>query len=343
MLGAVYLGDREVVLHEYEDPAPGPGEVVLEIRASGMCGSDLHLYRAPRNDAIDFESRTIAGHEPAGVVATVGPGVPQGLARVGQRVMVHHYWGCATCRHCRSGWAQMCTTVPMKLYGGNAHGAHAPLMKVPAGTLVALNEGLSFQAGAAIACGTGTAWGALKRLSVSGDQTLAVFGQGPVGLSATMLGAAMGLRVIALDVENHRLARATEFGAHHTVNPVEEDPVAAIKRLTQGEGAQAVLDTTGATAAASAAIGAVAAWGKVCFVGLGGQVTFDVLGGLQKQLTTFVSWSMSSIGMSECADFIVQRQLPIDKLFTHEWKLGQVAEAYREFDKQASGKGVFLF
>src|SRR5579883_1614157 len=117
----------------------------------------------------------------------------------GARVMVHHYQGCALCNHCRSGWSQLCQEVPVKVYGNNANGGHAPYLVVPANTLVPLPDELSFTTGAAISCGTGTAWGALRRMNLSGQDTIAIFGQGPVGLSATQLAKAMGARVIALD------------------------------------------------------------------------------------------------------------------------------------------------
>src|SRR3546814_8956560 len=117
-------------------------------------------------------------------------------------------------------------------------------MKVPARTLVTLPDSLSFATGAAIACGTGTAWGALQRLELRGDQTIAVFGQGPVGLSATQLAAAMGVRVIALDISEERLARARDFGADLTLNPTAADAVAAIKPATHGLGAPAPLDSS---------------------------------------------------------------------------------------------------
>src|SRR3546814_7511350 len=99
---------------------------------------------------------------------------------------------------------QLCVEGVAEVYGITGHGAHARYMKCPARTLVTLPDALSFATGAAISCGTGTAWGALKRLELAGDQTVAVFGQGPVGLSATQLAAAMGARVIALDVSDER-------------------------------------------------------------------------------------------------------------------------------------------
>src|SRR5207244_1532307 len=104
----------------------------------------------------------IAGHEPCGVVAAVGSGITEKEARVGQRVMDHHYEGCGNCKHCRAGWTQMCLAGTV-VYGSGGHGGHAKYMKVPVSTLVPLPDSLSFVTGAAISCGTGTAWGALKR------------------------------------------------------------------------------------------------------------------------------------------------------------------------------------
>src|SRR5690606_31059405 len=134
---------------------------------------------------VELSAPVIAGHEPSGIVVAIGPEVHPNEAHIGQRVMVHHYWGCTVCDHCRSGWSQLCSEQVPAVFGISHHGGHAPYLKVPARTLVPLPEPLSFEAGAAISCGTGTAFGALKRADVSGTDTVAVFGQGPVGLAAT--------------------------------------------------------------------------------------------------------------------------------------------------------------
>ena len=114
----------------------------------------------------DLSEPIIAGHEPCGVVAEVGPGVSEAEARVGQRVMDHHYCGCGVCPHCRVGWSQLCGN-GFVVYGVTANGAHADYMKVPARTLVPLPDELSFATGAAISCGTGTAYNALRRMDLS--------------------------------------------------------------------------------------------------------------------------------------------------------------------------------
>lgn len=347
MRGVVFPGERAVELRQFSDPTPGPGEVVVEMKASGMCGSDLHQYRRPKGGASVGglpvnPDPVIAGHEPCGIVAALGAGVTDKQARIGQRVMVHHYRGCGVCNHCRSGWSQLCQREPIAVYGNNAHGGHARWLKVPAFTLVPLADELSFATGAAIACGTGTAYGALRRMKLSGHDTIAIFGQGPVGLSATQLASAMGARVIAVDPSGERLGRAKEFGADAVVDPGSDDPVRAIKDLTQG-GADLTLDTSGAEAGRLAAVKSAKVWGTVCFVGERGSVTLDVSSDLlRKQLTLIASWTFSSIGQAECADFVARRRVDVDRLFTHRWTLDQAAEAYQLFDRQSAGKGVFL-
>src|SRR5580704_6766715 len=257
MRAVTFVGNGKLELMQFPDPAPGPGEVVLDIKASGMCGSDLKFYRASGGAASlglgKVSGPIIAGHEPCGVVAAVGAGVADGVARVGDRVMVHHYTGCGTCPHCVTGWSQMCVA-GSTVYGATGHGAHAPRMKVPAHTLVPLPDELSFATGAAISCGTGTAFGALRRMNLSGRDTVAIVGQGPVGLSATQLASAMGARVIALDVSPERLSRSQEFGADARLDPRTGDAIAAVKELTHGRGADLALDTSGSPIGRLAAV-----------------------------------------------------------------------------------------
>ena len=349
MKGVVFLGDRKLEIQQFDDPVPGPGEVVLEIKASGMCGSDLKFYRASARkggtSALGLGGDggpVIAGHEPCGVVAEVGPGVTEAEARIGQRVMDHHYSGCGVCNDCRSGWSQLCGE-GFTVYGATGNGAHAKYMKVPVRTLVPLPDELSFETGAAISCGTGTAFGALRRIGLRGEDTLAVFGQGPVGLSAVQLAASMGARVLALDVSAERLALAKTFGAEVCLDAGSDDVVAAIKDLTRGVGVNKALDCSGAESARQAAVQCTRTWGTVGYVGEGGKVTLDVSRDMiRKQMTIIASWTFSSIGQAECARFVADRKIDVDALFTHRWKLDQAEEAYQLFDQQTTVKGVFL-
>ena len=349
MRGAVFLGNKKIEIRNFPDPTPGPGEVVIQMKASGMCGSDLKFYRPPPGEAQKAlglggnAEPFIAGHEPCGVIAARGPGVSEREAPIGQRVMDHHYAGCGVCGHCRVGWSQLCRE-GIVVYGVTANGGHADYFKAPARTLVPLPDELSFAEGAAVACGTGTAFGALRRMQLAGGQTLAVFGQGPVGLSATMIGAKMGARVIAIETNPERATLAKQFGADAALDASRMDIEKTLKEMTRGEGVDLALDCTGIAAARLAAVRSVKTWGTACYVGEGGELTLDVSRDmLRKQLTLIGSWTFSAMGMGECARFIADNRIPLESIFTHRWKLDQVQEAYRVFDAQSSGKGVIEF
>lgn len=125
MRGVMFKGDREIVIEDFQDPTPGPGEVVVAIRASGMCGSDLTSYRRPRAEA----RSVVSGHEPCVVIAEIGPNVSEREARVGQRALIHHYVGCDVCKLRRIGYTQMCERGSFVM-GFSTHGGNAPYLSI---------------------------------------------------------------------------------------------------------------------------------------------------------------------------------------------------------------------
>lgn len=339
MKGIVFTGDRQVELADFPDPTPGPRDAVVEIRASGMCGSDLHAYRAPAAQALP----SIRGHEPCGVVVAVGDAVLAAEASIGDRVMVHHYDGCRVCHQCRTGWTQLCDEGAVFFGSGGGDGAHARYMSAPVHTLVPLPEELSFPAGAAVACGTGTAYSALRRIETRGDHTVAVFGQGPVGLSATMVAAAMGCRVAAVDPDPNRRQAALSHGATIALDPGADDLEGAIGDLTGGLGVDKAIETSGVESARADAVRAVKTWGTVAIVGIGGglhldNVAFDLI---RRQVSLVGHVTFSTTWQADCARYVVERNLDVDSLFSHRWPLEQADEAYRLFDRQSAGKGWF--
>lgn len=335
MRGLIFTGNRQAELAEFPDPRPGPGEAVVGIRASGLCGSDLRRYRGPE------PSPMIIGHEPCGVITDLGPGAPPGFA-VGDRVMVHHYAGCGVCEVCALGFEQACPSGHIT-YGTTGHGAHADAMLVPTRTLVHLPDELSFEEGAAISCGTGTAWSGLRKMAVSGGDTVAVFGQGPVGLSGTLCAKAMGARVIAVDVVPDRLALARQLGADEVIDAREADPVEAIRDLTGGAGASATLESSGNPKARSQVLQALRLFGRTCYVGRGEPATIDITFDLVfRSATAFGSWTFTKAEMIECARFMVDTGVPLGDLITTRHPLDQAPEAYRDFEGGAAGKSVIV-
>ena len=344
MKGIVFLGERQLELREFPEPKPGFSEVIIEMRASGLCGSDFRAYRAPRSERGDPAQLKAVGHEPCGRVIEVGPGVQ--TLKVGDRVIVHHYLGCGRCRWCQIGYSQMCIDPGAKklYYGRTNHGGHAERIAVHETACVPMPEGLSYEEGAACACGTGTAYDALKRLDLSGRDTFAIYGQGPVGLSATLFGVATGARVIAVEPVAYRRELAKSLGCDVAIDPRGVDPVETIKSLTHGEGVDATLDCTGIPEPRVHTVRSARIYGRACFVGEGGETSFDISRDIMhKQLTIHGSWTMSTIGLGEVARYVAERKLPLKKLITHHFRLEQAAEAYKIFESGQTGKVVFTW
>ena len=340
----------------FDDPIPSDEEVIIEMKASGFCGSDLHHYRGESgaslkgksakflaDHGLKIEDPIIAGHEPCGIIAEVGKNVDERSFCKGDRVIVYHYDGCHYCDQCRAGWVQMCDQ-GSTVFGQTAHGGHAHYMKVPARSLIHLPSDISFSAGAAISCGTGTAFAALERLNLSARDTLAVFGLGPVGQSAIQLASAMGVRSVAVDVSDDRVAQAKQFGATEALNSTKADAVDAIVQWTNGKGASVAIDCAGVAAARQAAVRCTSNWGRIAFVGVGGDVTLDAWSDLMVRQRTIVGhWTFSDVGMARCVRFVADHGIDVDRQFSDRWKLEDAAVAYQKFDKQTAGKAVFEF
>jgi threonine dehydrogenase-like Zn-dependent dehydrogenase len=336
--GLRFLGNRKSEVVDFPDERPGPGEVLIKVRASGMCGSDLHRYRADPAKQAPLQTRP--GHEPCGEIVELGAGVKD--VKAGDRIMQHHYLGCMECKYCRAGWTQLCPVAEKRrYYGGSDHGGHGGHMVADYRTCVALPDEVSFDAGAYLACGASTAFQALKKLDVSGRDVLAVFGQGPVGLAATMLGTAMGARVVAVDISKERLKLAGTAGAWKTIDNSDGSAVAQIKGLTHGEGADAALEAAGHPVTRVATVEATRIFGRACLVGEGGTVTYEATPHIiHRHLTLLGSWTFSTFGMAEAARFVADRGVQLEKVITDRVSIERLPAAYTEFDKGQSGKMV---
>ena len=320
---------------------PGQNEVLIRLRSSGICGSDLIRYRSPQPDfdeSVGWDKNNRPGHEPCGEVVELGQGVTQ--VSIGDRVMQHHYDGCRRCDFCRSGWQQLCTVTEKKrYYGGSRHGGHGDFMTAHESTCIKMPDDVSFQEGAYLACGATTAYQALKRLNVSGRDVIAVFGQGPVGLAGTMFASYMGARVIAVDINKDRLDWARLAGAWMTVDNSDDNAVEQIREITNGEGADASLEAAGQSITRIAAVDSLRPFGRGCFVGEGGEVTFSPSPQIiHKQITLIGSWTFSTIGLSESANFVAHKKIPLGKLVSNAVSIEDTPAAYQSFSSGESGK-----
>ena len=327
MRGVVFLGDRQLELMEFPDPTPGEGEVVLEMKASGMCGSDLHQYRRHeggesigglpvaaepghrRPRAVRHRRRGRSRRSPRGQakIGTTGHGAPlQGLHRV-QSIADPAGRSCA--RKCRS----RCTaTTPM---------AGTPrYLKVPAFTLVPLLDELSFTSGRGdFVRHRHRLWRAAPHSALGQRHDGHSFAQGPLGLSATQLAKGDG-------VAGHRARcqRGSGSTAPRNSAPTKSSTRARIDPVARDQGFDARLrrriharHVIASPEGRISAVRATKVWGTTCFVGERNNVTIDVSPDmLRKQLTIVASWTFSQMGQAECAQFIADRGIDVEKLFT---------------------------
>ncbi len=339
MRGIRFLGDHRSEVIDYPDEEPGPGYVLLKMRSSGMCGSDLHRYRATLPPEELERPPVRPGHEPCGEVAAIGDGV-QGL-RIGDRIMQHHYEGCRECGFCRTGWSQLCRWSGRMTHGYGRHGGHGDYMIAHSSTCLTLPDDLSFEVGAFLACGASTAFHGLKKLQLSGLDTIAIFGAGPVGLAGVMFAAAMGARVISVDISGERLEMAKSAGAWEVVDNSDGSAVEQIVDLTHGEGADATLEAIGLHATRLAAVQSTGIFGRCCFVGEGGDFQVEPSPDIiHRHLTLVGSWTFSTHGLEEAATFTSRRDVPLESLITGRCDIEGVPAAYRRFEAGAPGKFV---
>ena len=251
---------RKLVDATLDAPVPGPGEVLVRVRAAGICHSDAH-YRAGVGST---RHPLTLGHEVAGVVESVGAGVT--APRAGDRVCLHYLVTCGGCPDCRAGREQFCATGQM--IGKDRDGGYAELVRVPARNTHPLPDFVPFEQGAILMCSSATALHALRKARVGDGDTVAVFGIGGLGLSAIQLARALGAaEVYAVDVNPAKLALARR---HHAV-PIDAraaDPVQALRAATGGRGVDAALELVGFARTMEQAVEVLAPQGRAALAGL---------------------------------------------------------------------------
>lgn len=341
MQGLLFPGDRQVRLASFPDPTPGPGEVVVAMRAAAICGSDLHGYRAPHDKRPpDGQGGIIPGHEPSGIVHALGEGV-SGL-RVGDRVAVYHYRGCGVCRECRGGRLMWCAQ--RRGYGGPIHGSDADLLLTDARNCLPLPEDLSFAAGALLMCVAGTAYEVMRKLDVSGRTSVAILGLGPVGLSGLLMARAMGAEVIGVDVTPERLALASRLGASAVVDASAEDAPSAIRRWSGEDGVSASFETSGSANGQQTAVEATGHAGRVAFVGFGASgPTLSPAQFIQKQLTLLGSFVFPIDAYEGIVHFVRRHAVPLEAVITHRVPLQAAPDVLPACDRGETGKVVFTW
>ena len=337
MRAAFLPGDRRVELRTAPVPLPEHGEVLLRVKASTICGSDIRcIYHEHLGKGPEGYQGVIAGHEPSGQIVEAGPGCRR--FGVDDRVVVYHISGCGVCNDCRRGYMISCTNEKYRrAYGWQRDGGMADYMIAEEKDLIALPRELTYADGAQVACGFGTVYEAIEKITVNGNHSVLITGLGPVGLATASLCRKLGAQsIIGIDIVPERLQIAKSLKLCDVVLEAGPDNVTQVKDLTGGSGVERAIECSANAAARATAIRATRKWGKIAFVGEGGTVEFnpspDII---HDQKTVYGTWVTSTWLMEELVERLVRWNLRPAEIITHRFGLEDAADAYA---LMASGK-----
>jgi len=346
MTGAILPGNSTTELHQFEIPKPGPGEVLVKMKASTICGSDIRaIYHEHKGKGPEgYQPGMVAGHEPCGQIVKVGSGMRR--FKEGDRVVVYHISGCGMCDDCRRGYMISCSSEKYrKAYGWQRNGGMAEYCLADEKDLCTLPDELSYVDGAQVACGFGTVYEGLEKIGISGNDAVLITGLGPVGLAAAMLCKALGANnIIGTDVSEERMKIATDKGLCDHVFRAGPDNVQQVLEVTGGKGVERAVDCSGSNHARLAAIQATRKWGKIVFIGEGGTCEFEPSRDIiHDQKTIYGSWVTNIWRMEELIERIVRWGIHPEDLVTHRFSLDQVDDAYSLMASGKCGKVAVCF
>lgn len=343
--GAVLPGNSTVEFRDFEIPEPGHGQVLVATRASTICGSDIRAiyHEHVGKGAEGYIPGTIAGHEPCGVVAQAGPGCR--VFKEGDRVIVYHISGCGICYNCRMGYQIACTSPSRQAYGWQRNGGMAPYILCEERDLIALPDELTYKDGASVACGFGTAYEAIEKIGISGDDAVLVTGLGPVGLAVLMLAKAMGAStLIGVEGNEYRADMAKRLGLVDYVFKPSDTTVDEILKLTGGKGVERALDCSGNDGGRQTAVRATRDWGKVALVGEGGTMSLNPSPDMMHaQKSVYGSWVTSTWRMMDLVEHLVRWGIHPGDLITDEFPVEQADKAYALMASGKCGKVAIVY
>ncbi len=325
-----------------EPPAPGPNEVVLEVRAAGVCGSDLHMWQ--ENHSWEISLPLVLGHEFCGVVADVGANVTK--VSNGDRVACETAAQiCHQCSYCLSGAYNLC---PNRLgYGALADGAFTHYVTARAEILHPIPQGVPF-AHAALTEPVCVAYNALveKTAAMKPGDTVVIQGAGTIGIMAllvTRLRGASDIIVLGTNVDDHRLGVAAELGASRVINIEQEDPVEHVMSLGDGFGADLVIDCSGVSAALEQALALVRPNGLITKIGWGPQpLGFNLDPLVAKAVTLQGSFSHTYNTWERVLALMGSGQLNLDPVIGGQYPLDDWHNAFERMEAGDNVKSVLI-
>lgn len=333
MLALKMLGDCRAEMRETPVPVLKPGWVRVRVRASCLCGSDLHGYRDSHGHPVT------PGHEVAGEVDAVGEGVT--AVQPGDRVAVHVLWTCGECDACRKGQTIFCKNM-RGVIGFSMDGGDADFLWAPQEILYKLPDDITWVQAALLGDGIGTPYHAIKHAGVKAGEVIGIFGVGPVGLGATVNAKYLGATVVAVDINPLRLELARRLGADVVLNAQDADFSAQLAQVSAGRGLDRALDTGNSPATLNMALDSVAVRGTVAFIGEKSEATIHPSAQfIRKELTAVGCWYHEWNDYGEMID-LIRKGLAPERIVTHQFPIVQAPEAFRLFAAGQTGKAVLV-
>lgn len=323
-------------------PRPGVEEVLVRVEAVAICATDLEILHhglpAMVEGNLPFDGQHILGHEYAGTVVDLGPTVDE--FQVGDRVVVEVHAGCGRCERCRQGMYTSCLNYSYRRKGHRANGfttdgAFAEYAVNHINTLYKLPEHISFEE-ATLAVTAGTALYGLDVLGgLIAGETLLVIGPGPIGLMAVACGKALGARVVLAGTRARRLAFGRQLGADHAVNVKEENLVDVIKGLTDGLGADLVMECSGAPDAVGQAVYATKRGGRICLAAFSREpVLLDVAHLVRNNLYLYGIRGEGRGAVGRAVALMAQGKIAAGPFITHRFRLDELPRALETAEKR---------
>lgn len=334
-------GPGNVELRDVEVPRAAADEVLIEVKSSGICGTDLHIY----HDSAFYTPPVILGHEYAGVITDVGQDVS--AFNVGERVTSPATIPCGTCFMCRTNRSNRCVSEHKRVLGAHkADGTFAGYVAVPTKILHKIPEAISFDEAALaepVAC---VVHNLIELVGVNAGDVVVVLGPGPIGLIGVQLAKLSGAReviVTGVTADRKRLRLAENLGADKTINIEEEDPAETIRDLTEGLGADVVFEASGASAARKQAFSIVRRCGKVGLIGLTGkpdEINLDLV--VEGELDVKGSWGTIWTSWRKALSLIGARKIRVEPLIASKMPLDRWYEGFMMIEERKALKVLLI-
>jgi propanol-preferring alcohol dehydrogenase len=329
---------KNLDVKDVEIPKLERSEVLVKVKACGICHSDLHFINGERPTG---KLPIILGHEAAGVVSEVGEDV-QDFVR-GDKVAISYYFTCGKCNYCRAGFENLCNHILR--FGMDVDGAYAEYTKAPARSLVKVGSKLSLREAAVATDAVATPYHALIRIGkLKINETVAIFGVGGLGINAVQIAHISGAKVIAVGRSWEKLNLAKKLGADEIISAREEDPVRKIMDLTSGEGVDLAAEFIGMPATINQTVNSIKKRGRAVIVGLSvNRVDLNSINLVLRELKIMGSRGLLVRDLSEVLKLVENKDIKLKPVITNIYSLNEINEGIEKLREGKTIRSVIEF